>query len=172
MVELQSQLQESVAGSRSNGEQRNGDLTQVLFDESYRPAIDDEEILFREVRENVATASEYWTACAANSAVKSKQALKSAEMIGTKGKKRITPTFVETVIEDYFLPLDPTKTIGQDSARTQKAASAAPSTVSGESDCGKDHQISPRLQETEEGENEGEARRGGHIGSDDGKGTH
>jgi hypothetical protein len=82
-------MQESMIGPHTNGEQRYSNyLAPVLFDASNRPVFANEDTFFREVQQNVATASQFWTACAINAAVKAKNAAKAAEIIGQKGKEQ------------------------------------------------------------------------------------
>lgn len=109
MVEPWIEMQESVIGPQTNGEQRYSNyLAPVLFDASNRPVVDNEDTFFREVQQNVATASQFWTACAINAAVKAKNAARAAEIIGQKGKEQ------------------------SDSARTHNMVSTASSKVSRE----------------------------------------
>ena len=89
VVEPWIEMQETMIGPQTNGEQRySNHLAPVLFDASNRPVVDNEDTFFREVQQNVAIASQFWTDCAINAAVKAKNAARAAEIIGQKGKEQ------------------------------------------------------------------------------------
>jgi hypothetical protein len=88
LVEITNEMQSSTIGLQTDGPQRNNHLGPVLFDASNRPVVDNEDTFFREVQQNVATASQFWTACAINAAVKAKNAARAAEISGQQGREQ------------------------------------------------------------------------------------
>lgn len=108
MVELQGEMGVLKLASRMNEDQQRTDIEQGLFDDSQHVSDDGEEVWVNEVHTSPDMASGYWISPNVNLKGKSKNASKSSGKIGKKGKKRIAPKLVDTVIEDYFRPLDPT----------------------------------------------------------------